>query len=379
MTVVSNVTPQMKIKEIQKALNQKFFEREAEIEGILLGLLSKQNTLLIGEAGTAKSALISAVSNSITGAEYFQWLLGQTTTPEELFGALSLKDLEQGVYKRNTANKLPNANVAFLDEIFKSNSAILNSLLTIINERIYYNNGGIVHSPLMSLVGASNEYPMEEGLEALFDRFMLRYEIGYMSEKDSFMGMMQGVDVVIPTISLQELSMAQMFVNSVQVTKELLETLFELRQDLKNEGIIPSDRRFKQSLSLLQAKAFLEGRTTVTNEDIKILGNALWVEPEQIQMTREIVSRYSTDTVMYMLNNFKAEFEEIQKSVEEKKGEGLSVLGGLIAEANVKLNSLLTEVNTLKDKYPSRNEVTNFIDVIEAGRKYNADLMMGQA
>src|SRR5690606_28858214 len=124
------------------------------------------------------------------------------------------------------------------------------------------------------------------------------------------------VDVVIPTISLQELSMAQMFVNSVQVTKELLETLFELRQDLKNEGIIPSDRRFKQSLSLLQAKAFLEGRTTVTNEDIKILGNALWVEPEQIQMTREIVSRYSTDTVMYMLNNFKAEFEEIQKSVE---------------------------------------------------------------
>lgn len=377
MTVTNNFTPQMKIKEIQKALNQKFFEREAEIEGIILGLLSKQNTLLIGEAGTAKSALIAAVSKSITGAEYFQWLLGQTTTPEELFGALSLKDLEQGVYKRNTNNKLPNAHVAFLDEIFKSNSAILNSMLTIINERIYYNNGGVVQSPLMSLVGASNEYPMEEGLEALFDRFMLRYEIGYMTEKDSFIGMMQGGNVVIPTISLQELSMAQMLVSGTQIPLNVLETLYELRQDLKNEGIIPSDRRFKQSLSLLQAKAFLENRTAVTNEDIKILGNALWVEPEQIQKTREIVVRYCTDPVMYSLNNLKMEFEEIQKSVEDKKAEGLSVLGGVIAEANAKLNSLLKEVNELKDKYPTRSEITNFIANIETGKKYNADLMMG--
>ncbi|MBG9727995.1 hypothetical protein ABD87_00110 [Lysinibacillus sphaericus] len=367
---------QEKLKGMQYALNKKFFEREDAIEGILLGMLSKQNTLLIGEAGTAKSALISAISKSIEGAAYFQWLLGQTTTPEELFGPLSLKDLEQGVYKRNTANKLPNAHLAFLDEIFKSNSAILNSMLTIINERIYYNNGGVINSPLMSLVGASNEYPMEEGLEALFDRFMLRFEIGYMSEKDSFIGMLEGANVQIPTINVAELVMAQSIVQKVIIPKEVLETLFEMRLELRNEGIVPSDRRFKQSLSLLQAKAFLEGRNAVVNNDLVILGNALWVEPEQIQKTKEIAVMFAKDTVLLMIDNFKKEMLEIQENINSKQGEGLSVMGGLIAEANSKINSVMEELKDLQSRYPNRTEIADYQVELQTTKQRNADLMM---
>jgi len=367
---------QEKLKGMQYALNKKFFEREDAIEGILLGMLSKQNTLLIGEAGTAKSALISAISKSIEGAAYFQWLLGQTTTPEELFGPLSLKDLEQGVYKRNTANKLPNAHLAFLDEIFKSNSAILNSMLTIINERIYYNNGGVINSPLMSLVGASNEYPMEEGLEALFDRFMLRFEIGYMSEKDSFIGMLEGANVQIPTINVAELVMAQSIVQKVVIPKEVLETLFEMRLELRNEGIVPSDRRFKQSLSLLQAKAFLEGRNAVVNNDLVILGNALWVEPEQIQKTKEIAVMFAKDTVLLMIDNFKKEMLEIQENINSKQGEGLSVMGGLIAEANSKINSVMEELKDLQSRYPNRTEIADYQVELQTTKQRNADLMM---
>ncbi|MGE6604508.1 AAA family ATPase [Lysinibacillus fusiformis] len=367
---------QEKLKGMQYALNKKFFEREDAIEGILLGMLSKQNTLLIGEAGTAKSALISAISKSIEGAAYFQWLLGQTTTPEELFGPLSLKDLEQGVYKRNTANKLPNAHLAFLDEIFKSNSAILNSMLTIINERIYYNNGGVINSPLMSLVGASNEYPMEEGLEALFDRFMLRFEIGYMSEKDSFIGMLEGANVQIPTINVAELVMAQSIVQKVIIPKEVLETLFEMRLELRNEGIVPSDRRFKQSLSLLQAKAFLEGRNAVVNNDLVILGNALWVEPEQIQKTKEIAVMFAKDAVLLMIDNFKKEMLEIQENINSKQGEGLSVMGGLIAEANSKINSVMEELKDLQSRYPNRTEIADYQVELQTTKQRNADLMM---
>ena len=148
-----------KLEEIKNALNAKFFERENEVEAILIALLSRQHMLMIGPAGTAKSALSVELAKIVQGTEYFQWLLTRFSTPEELFGPLSLKDLEQGVYKRNTATKMPEAHLVFLDEIFKSNSAILNSLLTLINERLFYNNGLPVQVPLMSVIGASNEYP----------------------------------------------------------------------------------------------------------------------------------------------------------------------------------------------------------------------------
>src|SRR5699024_4005719 len=176
-----------KLKEIKNALNNKFIEREKEVEAILIALLSKEHMLMIGPAGTAKSALSAELSNIIDGTQYFQWLLTKFSTPEEVFGALSLKDLENGVYKRNTTSKMPEAHLVFLDEIFKANSAILNSLLTLINERLFYNNGQAVSSALMSVIGSSNEYPEEgEGLEALFDRFLLRFEVDYIGDESNF-------------------------------------------------------------------------------------------------------------------------------------------------------------------------------------------------
>src|SRR5699024_10873117 len=120
------------------------------IEGMLVALLSKQHILLIGEPGTGKSLLSMEFANIIDKSSYFQWLMTKYTTPEEIFGALSIKELEKGVHKRNTNGKLPEAELVFLDEIFKSNSAILNSLLTLINERLFYNNGTPIKSPLIS-------------------------------------------------------------------------------------------------------------------------------------------------------------------------------------------------------------------------------------
>ena len=135
----------------------------------------------------------------IEGANYFQWLLTKFSTPEEIFGAVSLKGLEQDDYRRVTTHKLPEAHIAFLDEIFKANSSILNALLTIINERLFHNGRERIAVPLITLFGASNELPDEEELTALYDRFMLRFMADYISEEFRFLKMLEATRPAVRT------------------------------------------------------------------------------------------------------------------------------------------------------------------------------------
>ncbi|MBO0587157.1 AAA family ATPase [Sporosarcina sp. E16_8] len=340
-----------KLEEIRQALNSKFFERENEVEGILIALLSRQHMLMIGPAGTAKSALSVELAKIVQGAEYFQWLLTRFSTPEEVFGPLSLKDLEQGVYKRNTATKMPEANLVFLDEIFKANSAILNSLLTIINERLYYNNGTPVKVPLMSVIGASNEYPEDgEGLEALFDRFLLRFELDYIADETNFVSMMKGTgqNQVMPSMTMDELIQLQFFSDMVTIPDEVYVTLSEIRNELRDEGIRPSDRRFKQSLSVLQAKALINQRQVVKVEDIIILENALWETVDQKYAVSNIIRKHSQDIVTQALYSIQNEANEVFYSMQQDQ----SPEAGM--EATQKMKALVADLNKIKSNNQSR-------------------------
>jgi MoxR-like ATPase len=361
-----------KIKEIQETLNKKYFEREKEIEGLLVALLAKQHVLFIGDAGTGKSQLSSELGNIVEDSNYFQWLLSQFSTPEELFGVLSLKELEQGVYKRNTNGKLPEAHFAFLDEIFKANSAILNSLLTLINERLFYNNGSPIKTPLMSIVGSSNEYPEEgEGLEALFDRFLLRYEISYIREEKSFISLLKGEnDVKVPTITLQELEQAQQEVQKVSIPNKVIETLSEIRQALNDEGIRPSDRRFVQSLSLLKAKAYIENRTNVILRDIEILKHSLWVSPEQSEkeLVSDIIYSHSVDMNEQILVEREKESKELIKMLYDENltlDEKLEIINKLKKIKN-DVENLSLEDDTVKNNLINTvtNEIGQFVSNI---------------
>ena len=342
-----------KLEEIKKALNAKFFEREEEVEGILVALLSRQHMLMIGPAGTAKSALSVELAKIVQGTNYFQWLLTRFSTPEEVFGPLSLKDLEQGVYKRNTATKMPEANLVFLDEIFKANSAILNSLLTLINERLFYNNGTPIKVPLMSVIGASNEYPEEgEGLEALFDRFLLRFELDYIADETNFVSMMKGTgqNQVMPSMTMDELVQLQFFTDMVTIPDEVYETLSKIRNELRDEGIRPSDRRFKQSLSVLQAKALINQRQIVKVDDIVILENALWETVDQKDNVSLIVRSHAQDVVTQKLDRIQEEASEIYSLIQKDA----STDAGM--EATQKLKSLVADLNKLKKHNQSRDE-----------------------
>ncbi|KRG13394.1 ATPase, partial [Lederbergia galactosidilytica] len=304
------------------------------------------------------------LSKIVQGMNHFQWLLTRFSTPEELFGALSLKDLENGVYKRNTSNKLPEAHLAFLDEIFKSNSAILNSLLTLINERIFYNNGHPVHVPLMSVVGSSNEYPEEgEGLEALFDRFLLRFEVNYIGDDRNFISMLkgQGQHQLLPSMTMDELVNLQFFTDMVSIPDNVYEKLAEIRYELKDEGIRPSDRRFKQSLSVLRAKALINQRQHVLIDDIVFLENSLWETPDQKDLTSQIVRLLAQDTVLRVLESAENEAKEILKNLQQAPSTEASL------ESAKKLKTLLGELAQLTAKNPNREQqIKEVIDRIRA-------------
>src|SRR3989454_1082378 len=180
-----------KLKKIRDELRQTFLERADLIDGALAALLSSNHVLLVGPPGTAKSMLADELCKRIEGASYFQWLLTKFTTPEEVFGAVSLKALEADEYRRVTAAKLPEAHIAFLDEVFKANSSILNAILTLVNERRFHNGRIVETVPLLTLFGASNELPEEDELAALYDRFLLRFVLAYVQEDFRFLRMLE--------------------------------------------------------------------------------------------------------------------------------------------------------------------------------------------
>ena len=282
-----------KIQELKKALNEQFLERSELVDGLLTALLSREPMLLVGPPGTAKSAIIQAICGSL-GGKYFAWMMGKLTVAEELFGPLSLKGLEQDKYTRNMEGKLPTSDIVFLDEVFKGSSAILNTLLTAMNERVFYNDGKPVKIPMQTMYAASNELPQAEELGAMYDRFVLRFWVERLQEDSSAELLFTGlIKAAFPSISLAELAAEQKNAESLVIPAPIVQALIRLRREVDNEGILVSDRKWVQSCRILKAYAYLNGNTEVTEDDLEILQHMLWSTPEQRTQIRKLVGKVS--------------------------------------------------------------------------------------
>src|ERR1044072_8655044 len=238
------MTGQEKLIKLREEIRQMFLERRDLIDGALSALLCSQYDLIIGPPGTAKSMLADEICRRIEGANYFQWLLTRFTTPEEIFGAVSLKALEQDDYRRVTSRKLPEAHIAFLDEIFKANSSILNAILTLINERVFHNGKEVTAVPLLTLFGASTELPEEEELTALYDRFLVRFVVNYITEDFRFLRMLESQSQATRTaLTLSELRELQEYVRNVVIPSHIYRSIADIRRELNKKSIQASDRR----------------------------------------------------------------------------------------------------------------------------------------
>lgn len=271
------MTAHPRLTALRGALKARFIERDALVDAALGALVAGQHLLVIGPPGTAKSELVGALTEAIEGATGFQWLLTRFTTPEELFGPVSLAGLEVDRYERVTAGKLPEAHVVFLDEVFKASSAILNALLTVLNERRFHNGGAPAEIPLLSLFGAANELPEEDELLALYDRFLVRVVVDYIEEDFRFLKLLSLPEPgPLPTLTLADVQAARAAAAAVPVEGQVLRDLAALRRGLAAAGVVASDRRWRQALGYLRARAWLDGDARVTVEHLGALRDVLW-------------------------------------------------------------------------------------------------------
>ena len=270
-----------------------FKERDAEINGSLLAILSSEHVLLLGPPGTAKTLLTSKICETIEGGNFFHYLLTRFSTPEEVFGPLSLKALERDEFSRRIDGYLPTAHIALLDEIFKANSSILNSLLTVLNERKYHNGKEIIEVPLFSVFGASNELPEEdESLEALYDRFLFRYRLDYIQHEENLEDLIfKNTEEFVPSMKLniQDIKETQKKARDLPVDPEVRAIIKGLRRELKNSNIFISDRRWKKIVNVLRVASAVNGHASVNRMTAVLLQHMLWEVPEQKEAIRKLI------------------------------------------------------------------------------------------
>lgn len=332
-----------KLQTLRKALNEKFLEREQVVDGLLVALLSKQNLFLIGPPGTGKSALTEAVCQAI-GGKHFAYILSKFTTPDELYGPVSLEGLQNSSFERVTTGRLPEASIGFIDEIFKGSSAILNTLLPIMNERVFYNGTTPQKIPLQVLFGASNEIPEQEELAAMFDRFALKYVTARLTDDTLARNLFQTQNVNIPQISLADLASEQAAAAALTLPDDVIDALLAIRADIAAEGIYVSDRKWVQTTHLIRAYAHLNGGT-VSLDSLDILEHALWNNPDARRSVSKIIQKHA--------NPIGEKIGKIMDAVYEIQASFSEMTTGDAAEVAAKLRKSIDSLRSLGE--PQKN------------------------
>ncbi|MFJ5208985.1 AAA family ATPase [Streptomyces nigra] len=322
-----------KLRTIVSELSERFYERDDVVRTLVVTLLAGQHSLMLGPPGTAKSELARDLTSRVEGASYWEILLSKFTSPTRMFGPIDVGALARGEYRQVYEGRATTAHVAFMDEIFKCSTAALNETLGYLNERIYHpeNGGEPIRCPLIGAITASNELPDADDSAAVYDRLLVRIEVGYLTDPSNFAALVRSaVRAPAPastptTIHLGELQEAvTTTVPAVEVPDAMVDAICTLRAALRRKELIASDRRWRQAVGLLQASAYLDGRTEVTETDLSILTHVLWNSPAE----RPVVER----EVLHLVNPDAKEALDLADTLDELETQ-LDAMAGQSREA----------------------------------------------
>jgi len=380
-----------KIIYIEDALNSVFLEREELISLMILTVFSGQNMFILGKTGIAKSAIVNVFSSLIKNVKIFKYLLTKYTTPEEIFGPVSLSGLKNDRFVRKIDNKLADVEIGFLDEIFKGNSSILNSLLMIANEKVYVNDIEIIKVPLISLFGASNEVPDDEemdDLQALYDRFTIKYISEPIKDFKNFTSMLLVEDDPAKIkesfnydfmLDLNDLEYVFGESQKIQLGPEVINVLYKIREFCQENNYYISDRKFKNIVKVLKVSALINNRSSIKVEDLFIVPFMAWEQPEDYNLLKKnldsiIVESIFNNILSSISMNISDAFDNVIKDLisntralygdyikcnsylKENQKKKLYIQHGLIKEYIYKLNKIKNQLELELANYSNNKE-----------------------
>lgn len=327
-----------RVNALLHALNENLFEREEIVQLAVLTTIAGESIFLLGAPGVAKSLIARRIKEIFKSGNSFEYLMNRFSTPDEIFGPIAISKLKkEDKYERITEKYLPTADIVFLDEIWKAGPSIQNSLLTVINEKIYRNGQQEIKIPLKGLLAASNELPAKgEGLEALWDRFIIRYLVNNIVDPqkfNTFLGTTNiGFEVKIKAelkITDAEYKKWQKDIDTVKISDEALNVInvirnyigkFNNKKDVK-KPIYVSDRRWKKIVKILKTSAFLNDRKVIDLMDCFLIAHTIWNEVEQIDVVKEFVTDAIKNhgySLKYNLSLFTNEIEDLKMDIENQ-------------------------------------------------------------
>ncbi|WP_016910170.1 AAA family ATPase [Streptomyces xiaopingdaonensis] len=359
-----------RLRAITDELSDRFYERADVLRTLVATLLAGQHSFVLGPPGTAKSEMARELTGRIEGAAYWEILLSKFTAPTKMFGPVDVAALTRGEYRQIFDGRATTAHVAFIDEIFKCSAAALNETLGYLNERLYHpeNGGEPIRCPLIGAITASNELPSGEDSAAIYDRLLVRIEVGYLEDPSNFAALVRSA-VSRPeppkrtTVELAALEHAvTVAVPAVEVPDAVVDAVCTLRAALRRRELVASDRRWRQAVGLLQASAYLDGRQAVGETDLSVLTHVLWDSPsERRTVEREVLQLVNPDAKEALA--LAGTVEELEAQLDAMAGQSREALSEwVIREAHSKLARAGNRLEQLREEAAGAGRSTAAID-----------------